>query len=280
MRIRATECILRVMYLAIDIGGTKTLCALFDNNGSIMRTKKFATSQRYESFLGDLAKNLISLDFKGSRHCAIGAPGVIDRKHDLLSAMGNLDWTEISLRKDIESIVKIPTSIENDAKIAGFYEALQLNGDHKKVLYITISTGIGIGLTTNGKIDLAVSDAGGKGMFFEHKSMLQPWENYASGKAIYEEFGMKASDIVDPTTWKEISSRFVEGFIELITLTSPDIICVGGGVGAHFEKFEKELKNQLNAYESDFVHIPPIVKAKNAEEAVIYGCFEYAKQQS
>lgn len=267
------------MILTIDVGGTKTLCTLFDNQDNTVDTVKFPTNQNYEDFIKELSEALRSFRLDNVSICVVGAPGIINRKADLMVVFGNLGWHNIKLRKDVENIVKKPTFIENDAKIAGLYEAVTLGKKYKRVLYITISTGIGFGLTVNGKIDLSVSDAGGKGMFFEHKGILQPWEDYASGKAIFNEFGKRASDIDDKKTWEDIVSRWVEGFIDLINLTTPDIICIGGGVGSHFDKYKVELERQLSPYRSDFVEIPPIVQATNAEEAVVYGCLEYAKQK-
>ena len=50
------------MYLAVDIGGTKTLIALFSRRGRVIRKRKFKTAQGSKTFINDLVDNLE--DFK------------------------------------------------------------------------------------------------------------------------------------------------------------------------------------------------------------------------
>jgi glucokinase len=61
-------------------------------------------------------------------------------------------------------------------------------------------------------------------------------------------------------------------------MIQPDLIVIGGGVGTHFEKFEKPLLNELKKYENPLAPTPLIRKAVHPEEAVIYGCYELAKE--
>ena len=56
--------------------------------------------------------------------------------------MGNLPWQDVPIAKDVESIIHCPTMIENDAKLAGLSEAMLVK-DYRRVLYVTIGTGIG-----------------------------------------------------------------------------------------------------------------------------------------
>ncbi len=44
------------MYLAIDIGGTKTLLAVFNREGKIVEQLKTPTDHNYDNFLKDLKK--------------------------------------------------------------------------------------------------------------------------------------------------------------------------------------------------------------------------------
>jgi glucokinase len=63
-----------------------------------------------------------------------------------------------------------------------------------------------------------------------------------------------------------------------VAALTPDVIVLGGGVGAHYEKFKKPLQEELEEFKNPLVVVPPIVKAKHPEEAVIYGCYELARQ--
>ena len=50
------------MYLGIDIGGTKTLVALFAKSGDIKIQFKFPTPDTYSDFLTELQKTIAKFD--------------------------------------------------------------------------------------------------------------------------------------------------------------------------------------------------------------------------
>lgn len=266
------------MYVAIDIGGTKTLVAVFDKDKKILEQIKFPTNHDYELFKIDLAKTVDDLSTSDFSRAIVAIPGLVDRKHGVGLRFGNLPWENIPIQKDVEHLVHCPVLIENDANLAGLGEAVELEDKKQRVLYITVSTGIGGGYVTNGKIDPKFEDAEIGHMKLEYQNRLQEWEDFASGSAIFEKYGKKASDIDDPQAWYMIARNLAVGIINVIATMTPEIIIIGGGVGSHFEKFEERLKELLKIYETPLLSIPPIIQAKHPEEAVIFGCYEYAKQ--
>lgn len=267
------------MYLAVDIGGTKTLVAVFDNDGNIIEQQKFGTPQTYHDFKIELTKVVAELSTKDFERVGLAAPASrIDRKHGIGITFGNLGWKNAPLVTDIENLLHCPVNMENDAKLAGLSEAKLVNGEFKKVLYITISTGIGYALVNDGVIDVNIGDGGGHTMYLEYKGKSVRWESFASGKAIVERYGKRASEIDDPRVWKRISHDLSLGMIELISITEPEVVIIGGGVGTHLKKFEEYLITALKHYETPLQPIPPILQARHPEEAVIYGCYEFAKQ--
>ena len=52
---------------------------------------------------------------------------------------------------------------------------------------------------------------------------------------------------------------------------------VGGSLGENFEKFDLFLKRILAENLPSGIVCPEIIKAEKPREAVIYGCFEFAK---
>ncbi|TXG77751.1 ROK family protein [Patescibacteria group bacterium] len=268
------------MILSIDIGGTKTLIATFsETEPTIVEQIKFPTPHDYGDFKIELANNVAKLSTRTFSHCVMAVPGVLDRTQGIVANLGNLDWENKSIAKDVQEITTCPVVIENDAKLAGLGEARNLKDKYKKILYVTVSTGIGIALINDGIIDDAIGDAGGHDMYVEYDGKRITWEELASGRTIYETYGTKASDIKDPEIWRTISEKIAVGLIDLIALLHPEIIVIGGGVGTHFDKFEAPLMEALKGYEIELTEMPRIIQAQNPEEAVVYGCFELANQQ-
>lgn len=265
------------MYAAVDIGGTKTLIATFTHTGELREQIKFPTPRSYHDFKIELAKSVEKLTTQDFQAVGVAAPGEIDHKRGWLLRAGNLGWKNEHIQADIEKILSAPAVIENDAKAAALSESKLAGPKYSKVVYITISTGINIGLCVDGILDRGIDQAEAGWMMIEHNGSMVPWEKVASGKAIVSKYGKRASELDDPVAWKDISRVIAKGLISVIAITQPDLIVVGGGVGAHLEKFQEPLMSYLKTYESPLVPIPPIHKAKHPEEAVIYGCFELAR---
>lgn len=267
------------MYIAIDVGGTKTLVAALTNEGVIHESVKFPTPKEYRLFVKELAKTVASLSTKEFRAGCVAGPGEIDRIHGKVAMFGNLPWKNVALAADTEAITRCPMRLENDAKLASLSEAMLLKHTYSRVLYITISTGIGVGLTVDQQIDHRIGDGGGRTMLFEHHGQYKPWETFASGSAIVKQFGKYASEINDKVTWGRIVHNLRPGFIELIAILEPEVIVIGGGAGHYLDKFHDLLVADLRRYETPMLVIPPIIPASRPEEAVIYGCYDYAKQR-
>ncbi len=266
------------MYLGIDIGGTKTLVASITNEGVITQRHKFHTPKHYSEFLAEVMTALEELEHKEFIAAGVAAPGKIDRDRGVVIAFANLPWTNIALRHDIEKISKCPVVIENDAKLAGLSEAMLIK-EYDKVLYITVSTGIGTGLIVKQKIDEGMEDSEGGHILLEHHGKLVAWEDFASGRAIFKRFGKKASDIEDKKTWRIIAHDIAIGLIDQIAMMQPDAIVFGGGVGSHFDKFGEFLREYLDEYKYPLFTVPVIKKAERPTLAVLYGCYDLALQR-
>lgn len=265
------------MILAVDIGGTKTLLAVFDENGQITEKNRFPTPQDYEEFKQHLAEEVAKFTTSTFNAAAVAVPGRIDRQKGIGIAFGNLPWENVPIQSDCQQILGCPVQIENDANLAGLSEAQLLKDQYRKVLYVTISTGIGGVLVVDGAMDPDTLDAEIGHTLYPHEGKLEEWEDFASGKAILERYGKRAEDISDPAIWQQIAEDIALGLFNVIATLTPEVIVIGGGVGTHLEKFQSLLGEALKKHADPMINLPVIVEAQRPEEAVIYGCFELAK---
>ncbi len=267
------------MYLGIDVGGTKTLVGALDERGVIVESQKFPTPQDFDEWAQKLSKVVASFATKSFRATSVAIPATrMDRVHGIGITFGNLNWRNVPVQETVESIVHTPVVVENDAKLACLSEAM-LRKERSRVLYITISTGIGYALVVDGAIDENIGDGGGALFLASYKGELVPWESFASGKAIVERFGKQASDIYDTATWQRIARDLSVGLLELIAVCEPNVIVVGGSVGTYFERLKPHLEAALTQHKTPILSIPPLEEAKRPEEAVLYGCYDLAKER-
>lgn len=272
------------MIIAIDTGGTKTLIASFSKSGKILSSVKIKTSKNPDKYIKEISK-IIFTDFSDEiaqnsvKAISIAAPGII--KNETVIWAENLGWENFKIKQAFEeNFPKIPILIENDANLAGLSEAKNIENYQKKtLLYLTVSTGIGSGVITNGKINSGLKNSEPGRMKLEHNGKMQEWEKFASGKAILENYGKFAKDLNDPEIWHEISEKICHGLLVLIPLIQPETIIFGGSIGEYFEKYEEFLFQILREKMPLHIPIPDLKKAKEPEFAVIFGCYEVANEK-
>lgn len=265
------------MYLAIDVGGTKTLVAAVDSRGVIKEEIRILTPKNYDNFLEQLADTVAKLSTSNFKACGIGIPGVIDHKRGYGISFSHLPWRDVPVQADVERIAKCPVVMENDAKLAGLSEAMLVK-QHHRVLYVTISTGIGTGYIVNRKIYPELSTQEGGQLLLEHQGKYVRWEAFASGSAIVKQYGKPMSDINDKRTLRNIARNIAIGMINLIAVLTPDVIVIGGSIGTHYQKYGEYLDEYLKKYDNPLIILPKIKAAERPEKAVIYGCYDLAKQ--
>lgn len=145
--------------LGIDIGGTKTIVAVADENGSLITRKRIKTATK-------LGPQRVMADIKAAAHevikeagspkidcIGIGCGGPLDRAAGRVLVVPNLPgWDNLPLTQIFAEEFGVPAYLDNDATAAALAEAMFGAGkDARNMCYFTISTGIGGGIILEGK---------------------------------------------------------------------------------------------------------------------------------
>lgn len=264
------------MIVAVDTGGTKTLVTAFSRDGIAGKMIKFPTPPEKDDYLAAL-KETLKDEYGGQRIEAIvvAMPAIV--KDGVAVWCNNLKWKNFDVAAALKGVLgDAPIFVENDANLAGLAETRSLNPMPVSSLYVTVSTGIGTGITTNGVIDPGLRHSEGGRMLVEFGGKVREWESFASGKAIYNTYDQYARDITSKKTWNEIADRISRGFLAAIPLLQPDVIIVGGSIGTYFDRYAPRLETILRTHLPAHISCPALLPAKHPEEAVIYGCYYYA----
>lgn len=265
------------MIVAVDTGGTKTLVTSFGKDGKMQKKIKFATPSNPKEYIETLKETLLE-QFEGQKVEAIviASPGIIN-DGVVIWGGGNLSWKNLDIKSEIQGLLgKAPVFVENDANLAGLGETRLLKKIPPQSLYVTISTGIGAGIITDGHINQALRNSEAGHALIEYDGTVREWESFASGKAIYNTYGKYARDITNKRTWRQIADRISRGFLAVIPILQPDIIIIGGSIGTYFKNYGEQLQNLLKEKLPANIKCPKFVQAKYPELAVIYGCYYYA----
>lgn len=261
------------MYLAIDIGATKTLIALFSKHGRCSYRKKFPTNYSSYDFLNELRENLLPLSERKIDRVVLSVPGIVQKNYTF--KFGNLPWpSNIAILPLLKELFSTKISVVNDADLATFYESSFYSG---KSIYLTFSTGIGGGIAKNG-IVLPSSKSFEPGhKKYRFKNRLIEWEDFASSNAIKKDYHVQVTDLKrTKEVYEDVAARLTPGLIDLIKTYRPDMIIIGGAVGFLYKGLKKPLIKNLSE-EIPKKNLPKIVRAKRPLESVIYGQYLYAK---
>lgn len=264
------------MLVVVDTGGTKTLVSSFDKAGKLGEQIKFPTPKDTRQYTAKL-RDLLTEKYSDKKIDAIviAVPGMV--KDGVAVWCNNLGWINFDVKSAISGVLNnAPIFIENDANLAGLGETRLFKVIPKQSLYVTISTGIGSGIITDGKINASLSNSEAGHALIEYRGKVQDWENFASGKAILKTYKKYAHDIKSKRTWKNIADRISRGFLAVIPILQPDLIIIGGSIGTYFDKYSDQLQKILKERLPRHIPCPKFVAAKYPELAVIYGCYYYA----
>ncbi len=211
--------------VGVDIGGTKVLAGVVNEDGLVLEQTKTATPTTDPDAIADIIATLV--DGFRTRHTieavGIGAAGFIDAARSKVMFAANLVWRDEPLRERVSRVVDVPVIVENDANCHAWAEARFGAGRGRSDLVCAIiGTGIGGGIVLNGELYRGGFGAAAE---FGHYRVVPEgrlcgcgnrgcWEQYASGSAL-----VRAAREVAETAPASVSSLLdaVGGDIDGIT---------------------------------------------------------------
>ncbi|NOZ61704.1 MAG: ROK family protein [Calditrichaeota bacterium] len=245
------------VYVGLDIGGTKFMVGAGDENGNLLHSVIHETPQRLEEGIELLKK--MTREIAGSEKilgmgAAIGGP--LNWKKGIVSPLHQPEWRDVPLKKIMEKEFGCPFFVDVDTNVAAWAEYKSAQPRPEKLLYMTISTGIGGGFIADGKNyrgkDGAHPEIGHQSIPFRcgHPERVQCecgapdcLEALVSGNGIQRIYGKKAENLND-AEWEEVAYNLGQGLRNLAALYLPDVIVLGGGIatGAREKFFNQALK--------------------------------------
>ncbi len=232
-----------MLYLALDIGGTKFMAASAHEDGKILRRLKADTPAGLQEGL-DLLHRMIAELAGAVTVAAIGAAigGPLDWRTGVVSPLHQPEWREVPLKRIMESRWHCPFYVDVDTNLAALGECRFGGETADPLIYLTLSTGMGGGIIVNGRI---FRGANGAHPELAHQSI--PWwvknpqtiscecgnpdclEALVSGNGVQRVYG-KPAEQLSLGEWEEVAYNFGQGLRNIAALWAPELIVLGGGV--------------------------------------------------
>jgi fructokinase len=249
---------------ALEAGGTKMVCAIGNENGEILERISIPT----ETPDITMPKLISYFADKEIEALGIGCFGPIDLNRDsdtygYITTTPKLAWKNYNIVKTFQEALNVPVGFDTDVNGSALGEATWgITKGLENSMYITIGTGIGTGIITNGKLLHGMLHPEGGHLLlsrhpkdsFEgtcpyHKTCL---EGLASGPAIEARWGEKGTELAERREVWELEAYYIaQALVDYVMVISPQRIVIGGGV-MHQEHLmpliREEVKRQLAGY--------------------------------
>lgn len=145
--------------IAVDLGGTQIRAALYQEDGTLVRRVSCLThaAEGLDAVLRrivDAIRAVFPDRVEEVEAIGVTAPGPLDPWAGIVVSAGNLPgWTNVPLKDILERECGLPTYLGNDANVAALGEQQFGAGQGvRDLVYITVSTGIGGGIITDGRL--------------------------------------------------------------------------------------------------------------------------------
>jgi glucokinase len=299
--------------IGVDLGGTRIRAARFDQDLKALGREETLTAAheglepalrrvmgRVEAVWPENADEVVGI--------GVSAPGPVNPKTGVIVAPPNLPgWHNVPLRQLIEDRFGRPTYLNNDGNCAVLAEVRRgVARGYKHVVYITVSTGIGGGIISHGRLIVGAHGLGsevGHLVLSPEAGLGGSIEKMGAGPAIAREAVLRLeagahSKIRDAVggDLSQVTARVVGEAaaagdplgIELIARTgrivgilianlmhllNPEIFIIGGGVTNAGDLLLEPMKQAVRAFAIDesYWRDVPIVRASLGDDVGLIG---------
>ena len=232
------------LYGALEAGGTKMVCAIGDENGNILERVSIPTLTPEET----MPPMIEFFKDKGISALGIGCFGPVDLDkksptYGYITSTPKLAWQNYPIVEEFKKALGIPVGFDTDVNAAALGEATWgCTKELENSIYITVGTGVGVGVIINGKPyhGMIHPEGGhillsrhpqdpmvGSGCPFHENCM----EGLAAGPSLEKRWGVKGAELAGrPEVWELEAWYIAQAITNYIMILSPQRIICGGGV--------------------------------------------------
>lgn len=254
---------------ALEAGGTKMVCAVGNEKGEILEQISVPT----ETPEITIPKLISFFEAKGIEALGIACFGPVDLNREsetygYITTTPKKGWQNYNIVGAFRETLHVPVGFDTDVNGSALGEFTWGVGKGlNSCIYITIGTGIGVGVIADGKLLHGMLHPEGghillhpmAGDRYEGKCPFHKncFEGLASGPAIEGRWGKKAAELADKeVVWQLEAEYIAQALVNYTCILSPQRVILGGGVMHQTqllpmirEKFAKLLNGYLKTKE-------------------------------
>ena len=294
----------------IDVGRSWVRVAVADLSGEVVaRRDERSRARSGAAIVGlvhDLAHEVVAeagVPWSDVVHAVVGSPGVLDPAAGRLRYAPNLPgWTRPGLIDDLRAALTPSLAVDNDTNLAALGERAYGHGrEASNFVYLSIGTGIGMGIVVGGELYRGARGAAGEVGFLplaDGGLGTPSGRTRARGGALEEaaaaggvvrtgrEMGMrgaltaerifnaaKAGDATALATVQAEAERLAVVVAAVAAIVDPELVVLGGGIGANADVLLPHLERAVENLTPLRV---PIALSELGHDAIVLGAIATA----
>lgn len=257
----------KLLFGGLEAGGTKMVCAIGDGQGHILHRATFPTDTPQVTM-----PQMIGF-FRAHEIAALGigcfGPMDLNKKsptYGHITTTPKLAWRNYDITGAFRAALGVPVGLDTDVNAAALGEAtFGCTRDVENSLYITVGTGVGVGVIADGKpYHGRMHPEGGHILLQPHprdplSAGACPYhshclEGLAAGPSLEKRWGVKGQLLAGrPEVWELEAYYIGQALANYSLLLSPERIVLGGGVMKQpglLELIRVETEKQIGGYVS------------------------------
>jgi len=258
------------LYGGIEAGGTKFVCLVGSGPDDVREETRFSTTRPDETIQRTVA--FFEPYVRAGKLAAVGVAsfGPVDLNpssptYGYITTTPKPRWSQVDLRGCIQQALKVPVAFDTDVNAAAFGEHYWTAGNQMldPFVYMTVGTGIGVGVLANGRPLHGLVHAEAGHFAIPHNWQDDPFpgicpyhgdclEGLASGPSMRRRWGRRPETLPDDHPAWDLEAEYIAlALTNLIYDYSPQRIVLGGGVAQHpglHDAVRRKVQLHLNGY--------------------------------
>ncbi len=240
--------------IAIDMGGTNLRAARIEDGKVAQLVQESCLSEGSEQEVLDQFYRLIeSVITPEVERIGVAVPSVVDYSRGIVYDVMNIpSWKEVHLKEKLETRFGVWTTVDNDVNcfVNAEYRFGSASG-YQHVVGITLGTGVGAGIVTNGEVYRGANTGAGEICCLPY--LDGNYEEYTSSQ-LFKKWGTTGAEEAEKANrgdseatarWNELGYHLGKLLQVILYTYDPECIVIGGGIAKSSFRFQDAMMESL-----------------------------------